>query len=104
MTRVSCAATGSVRRAEAIRAASPRARSRLSILSLLVSRRCGRLGGRLAAAEIGLDDGRVALDLGGRAFGDHLAAVEHDDAVAQPHDQLEVVVDDEQAEPVAPAQ
>src|SRR5258708_2432545 len=42
--------------------------------------------GRLLAADIGLDDGGIALDFGRRSGGDRLAAVEDHDAVAEPHD------------------
>ena len=50
---------------------------------------------RLRAAEIGLDHRRVALHLGGAAFGDLAAKIEHDDPVGGVHDQLHVVLDQE---------
>ncbi len=40
----------------------------------------------------------MRLDLRGAAFGDHPSAVQHDDAVAEPHDQRHVVVDHQQAD------
>ena len=43
--------------------------------------------------EVGLDDPRVLLDLLGQAFGDHLAVVEHRDPVGETHDDLHVVLD-----------
>ena len=51
-----------------------------------------RLG---ALAEVGLDDLGVALDLGGQALGDQLAEVEHVDAVGEVHDDLHVVLDEQ---------
>ena len=44
-------------------------------------------------AEVGLDDARVGLHLGGRAFGDQPAAVQHLHAPAEAHDQPHVVLD-----------
>ena len=44
-------------------------------------------------SQIGLDDRVIALHRGGHAFGDFLAVVEHGDAIAQPHHQLHVVLD-----------
>ena len=51
----------------------------------------------LRGAEVGGDDGRVALDLRGRALGDLLAEVQHDDAVGDAHDELHVVLDEQHA-------
>src|SRR5581483_10901696 len=50
----------------------------------------------MGAPEVGLDDGRIALHLRGRAFGDPATVIEHGDAVAQAHDELYVVLDEEQ--------
>ena len=50
-------------------------------------------------AEIGLDHGRVALDLLRRAFGDRPAARDHVDALADPHDHPHVVLDQQHAAP-----
>ena len=46
--------------------------------------------------QVGLDDLRVALDLGRRALGDLLAIVEHHHAVADVHHQAHIVLDEEQ--------
>ena len=50
-------------------------------------------GALVAHAEVGLDDRRVLLHVVGHAVGDALAVVEHGDPVAQAHDQLDVVLD-----------
>ena len=47
----------------------------------------------LAGAEVGRDHGRIALHVGGRAFGDLAAAVEHDHVVGDVHDDAHVVLD-----------
>src|SRR5260221_3345713 len=53
--------------------------------------------------EIDLDDARVARGVGGLAFEDHLAVVEHDDAVDDAHQHAHDVLDpdDGDAEPLA---
>src|ERR1700674_1017504 len=52
----------------------------------------------LGGAEIGFAHERVGLDLGRRAFGDFLAEVEHRDAVGDRHDELHVMLDQEDGE------
>src|SRR3989442_464522 len=52
----------------------------------------------LGAAEIGLDDLRVDLDLGGRPDRDDLPVVEHGDPLAYVHDDAHVVLDEEDGE------
>ena len=52
-------------------------------------------GALVAHAEVGLDDGLVLLDVVGLAVGDALAVVEHGDPVAEAHDQLDVVLDEQ---------
>ena len=52
---------------------------------------------RGAGAEVGGRDVEVAPDLGGRALRERAAAVEHVDAVADLHDQRDVVVDQQHA-------
>src|SRR5215203_2475280 len=54
----------------------------------------------MAGAQVGLDDLLVALHLGGGAFGDLLAVVQHRDPVAQAHHQLDVVLDQQDRAPV----
>ena len=49
--------------------------------------------------EVGLDDGGVSADLGGRARGDDRPEVEHVDLVADPHDERHVVLDEQDGEP-----
>src|SRR2546425_1253190 len=51
------------------------------------------------AAEVGLDDARVAADRVGRALGDLLAEVQHGHAVGDAHDHRHVVLDEEQRQP-----
>src|SRR5215470_20404238 len=53
----------------------------------------------LVRPEVGPDHLGVPLDRAGRALGDRAAIVEHDDAVAEPHDQVHVVLDQEHAQP-----
>ena len=71
--------------------------------------RVGGGGGRLpllgaevdvhgGVAEVGGDHRRVALDLLRRPLGDDLAPIEHDDALAEAHDELHVVFDDQERE------
>ena len=48
------------------------------------------------AAEIGVDDARVADHRLGRALAEQLAGRHDKDAPAQPHDHVHVVLDDEQ--------
>src|SRR5688572_2765668 len=50
-----------------------------------------------ALAEIGLDDGRIAHDVGGQAVGDAAAVVEDDQAVHELHDGVHRVLDDHHA-------
>src|SRR5215203_4519487 len=50
--------------------------------------------------ELSLHDRGGLLHLMGQAFGDESALVEHDDSIAQPHDQTKVVVDDQHADAV----
>src|SRR6478672_5664286 len=57
--------------------------------------------GLVTGAEVGLDHLLVRLHLGRGAFGDLLAVVEHGDAVAQAHDELHVVLDQEDGAAVA---
>src|SRR5579862_436470 len=45
--------------------------------------------------EVDLHDPRVLLDFRGRALGQYLAVMEHGDAVGELHDDLHVVLDDE---------
>src|SRR5450631_1053316 len=45
------------------------------------------------AAEVSRDDAGVALYCHRRALGDFLAVIEHGNTIAQPHDQLYVVFD-----------
>ena len=52
-------------------------------------------GALVADAQVGLDDGLVGLDDIGFAVRDALAVVEHRDPVAKPHDQLDVVLDEQ---------
>src|SRR5437867_5960962 len=47
------------------------------------------------AAEVGLDDARVGLDLGGLAFGDLLAEMEDRDPLGHSHDEVHLVLDEE---------
>src|SRR5687768_3496636 len=51
-------------------------------------------------SQVGLDDLRVLLHLGRRAFGDLLAVVEHQHAVADVHHQPHVVLDQQQRDAV----
>src|ERR1035437_9952982 len=53
------------------------------------------LGGR---AEVGFDDGGVVAGLLGGAGGGGFAVVQHDDALADAHDDLHVVFDNEDGE------
>src|SRR5207245_8187483 len=46
-------------------------------------------------AEIGFDDTLIRLDHAGRALGDLLAVVEHEHRFAQAHDDLHVVLDEQ---------
>ena len=48
----------------------------------------------LPFAQIGLDDRRVGLDVVGGPLGDDAAEVQHADALADPHDQIHVVLDE----------
>ena len=52
----------------------------------------------LPRPQVGLDDLRVVLDLVGRALGNDLAKVEHGDALADPHDQTHVVLNEEDSD------
>src|SRR5438876_9489206 len=51
-------------------------------------------------SEVGVDDPTVAHDLGGRALGDLLAVVEHDDPLGHAHDHGHHVLDHEQRHPL----
>src|SRR5579872_165677 len=55
--------------------------------------RLSTLSMTMPPAEIGLDHLRIALNVGRRAFGDLLAEIEHRDAVADPHHQPHIVLD-----------
>src|SRR5919204_5372721 len=50
-------------------------------------------GPAASAAKVRLDDARVAADRLRRSFGDLLAVVEHDDALGDVHDDVHVVLD-----------
>ena len=52
-------------------------------------------------AEIGVNHTPVADDLGRRANGDPLSLLEHDDPVADRHDEAEVVLNHQEPDPVA---
>src|SRR5260370_551777 len=52
----------------------------------------------LLRPQVGLDDARVGLHFARGAFGDHAAEVEHDDAIADSHDQVHVVLDNQQSQ------
>ncbi len=65
----------------------------VDVLELEECHRSSLLG--CAAAEVGLDDSWVGADLGGAPFGDDLAVVEDRDAVADPHDDPHVVLDEQ---------
>ena len=56
---------------------------------------------RRAAAEIGLDDGRVVLHRRRRPGGDDAAVVEDDDVVREGHDEVELVLDQEDRQALA---
>ena len=60
------------------------------------SRRSAR---RHLLAQVGVDHLRVAADLLRGALGDGLAVVEHVDALADAHDDLHVVLDEQDGEP-----
>ena len=62
--------------------------------ALRTGSRLGRLRGR-RAAEVRLDDLGIAANLVRRPGRDHLAELEHDDAVADRHHQPHVVIDQE---------
>ena len=47
-------------------------------------------------AEIGGDDARIVARLGGRAVGDLLAIIEHDDVVGDAHHHAHVVLDQQE--------
>src|SRR6266496_1400524 len=49
-----------------------------------------------AGPEVRLDDARVALNLAWRALRNELAVIEHVDHIGEVHDDLHVVLDDEQ--------
>ena len=57
---------------------------------------------RDVAAQVCRDHLRVLLHLGGRAFGDLLAVVEHQHAIAHRHHELHVVLDQQDRRAVAP--
>src|SRR4051812_18362728 len=59
---------------------SPAARGARSVIASRLAR------GGSAGAEVGLDHGRVALDLDRDALGDLLAVIEHRDALGDLHD------------------
>src|SRR6185295_10040326 len=48
------------------------------------------------ASQVGGDDGGIAAHLGRGAFRDLLPVIEHGDAIAQPHDEPHVVLDQQQ--------
>src|SRR5437588_9566972 len=49
--------------------------------------------------EVGLDHALVGSHRLGGAFDDHAAVAHHDDAVARLHDEVEVVLDDQEGDP-----
>src|SRR5579875_474104 len=53
----------------------------------------------LLLAEVGLYHGRVSRDLAGRAFGYHLAQVEHCDHVGKPGHETDVMLDEHHRQP-----
>src|SRR3954447_2284426 len=55
------------------------------------------------APQVRLDHGRIALDLGRRALGDLAAEVEHVNPVGKAHDQVHMVLDQEDREVERPA-
>src|SRR5262245_13175211 len=55
--------------------------------------------GGLVDAKVGLDDAGVCAHLLGSAFGDLFAVVDHDDAVGDRHDDVHVVLDQNDGEP-----
>ena len=53
------------------------------------------------AAEVGLDHGRMNADFAGRPLGDLAAEIEHGEAIAEPHDEVHVVLDQQDGEAAA---
>src|SRR5712691_4073113 len=53
-----------------------------------------------SSAKVGLDHTLISLDDPGRALGDLLAIVENEDRLAEPHDDLHVVLDDQDGLPL----
>src|SRR5689334_18711493 len=80
------AATSAVPRASQRAAAPPADRARAAALA-----GAGREAGTLAA-KVRLDHPLVGLDRGRRALGDHLAVIEDEHRLAEPHDDLHVVL------------
>src|SRR4051812_8834455 len=59
---------------------------------------------RCVLSDVGLDDARVGLRLGGRPLHELGAVVEHDDPVGEGGDEAHVVLDDDDGDVVVPAQ
>jgi hypothetical protein len=54
----------------------------------------------MSVAEVGLEDGWVTLNLLRETLGNHLPMIQHGDCIAKPHDQPDVVLNDEDARTV----
>src|SRR5919197_4030484 len=58
----------------------------------------------IRGAKIRVDDGRVGGDLAWATIGDLSPVVQHHHAVGEPHDEIHVVLDDDQRQPQLVAQ
>ena len=57
---------------------------------------------RRGSAQIGVNDGLVRLDVGGRPLGDQAAAIENQNPVAERHHHAEIVIDEDDRQSMAP--